>query len=301
MSSWLRRGAAAATLAGERADLWPAGTLAWSASLGWLPLLLAVAPPDVDDVAGLAVSLYSSGSYPANVVALAVAAVSGFMLLAMLAAAAEVAIVRALQAQAPARGESTRPARHVPSSGAATLAGLAVVLLSAAPALVAAAWLAVRIATEGPAIYSAPGSESTIVPRLAAAVLPQIALLAVVLLLSQALGGSLLRRAISAPSDRLGAVLRDGLRDVARRPFRPIGVAAVGVLKDGLLLAGSWALLQVLWRPIGAALGPGLLDSPQVLLLLVGFVAIWLILLLVGGALHAFVSAWWLFEEADAR
>jgi hypothetical protein len=296
---WLRRGAAAASLAGERSDLWPAGTLAWSATIGWLPLLLAVAPPDVDDVAGLAVSLYSSGSYPANVVALAVAVVSGFMLLALLASAAEVAIIRNVVMAPP--GATAAAARHGPTPGAATLAGLAVVLLAAAPVLVAAAWLAVGVAAEGPAIYSAPGSESTIVQRLAAAVLPQLVVLALVLLLGQAIGGSLLRRAIGSASDRLGTALRDGMRELGRSPLRRLGVAAAGLLKDVLLLAGSWALLQLLWRPIGEALGPGLLTSPQVLLLLVGFVAIWLILLLVGGVLHAFISAWWLLEEADGR
>jgi hypothetical protein len=264
-----------------------------------VPLLLAVAPPDVDDVAGLAVSLYSSGAYPANVVALAITVVSGFMLLALLATAAEVAIVRSMMA-VPGDGPS-EPARHAPTTGTATLAGLAVVLLSAAPFLVAAAWLAVGVAVEGPAIYSAPGSESTIVQRLATALLPQLVVLALALLLCQAVGGSLLRRAIGSAGDRLAIALRDGTRELARSPLRRLGVAAVGLLKDVLLLAGSWALLQLLWRPIGEALGPGLLTSPQVMLLLVGFVAIWLILLLVGGVLHAFVSAWWLFEEADGR
>ena len=74
MTAWLRRGAAAAATVSERSDLWPAGALAALAYLGWLPLLLAIAPPTPGDVADLAVTLYSSGSFPANVIALTVAA-----------------------------------------------------------------------------------------------------------------------------------------------------------------------------------------------------------------------------------
>jgi hypothetical protein len=281
-------------MAGERSELWPPGALAWTAYLGWLPLVLAVAPPDVADVAGLAVQLYSSGSYPANVVALAAMTVGAVMLIALLAVAAEVAVTRAIRARLG------RPAPAASPSGA-TLAGLSVVLLAATPVLVAAAWLALRLVAVGPGVYSAPGAEATVVPRLAMAVLPQLMVVAAATLLAQAVGGTLLRRALPAPPERLSAALRDGLTDLRRAPARYAGIAAAGWLKDGLLLFGSWALLRALWAPIGESLGPGLLTSPQLLLLLVGFVAIWLILLLVGGALHAFISAWWLFEEGEGR
>jgi hypothetical protein len=61
---------------------------------------------------------------------------------------------------------------------------------------------------------------------------------------------------------------------------------AVGVLT--ILLAGL--LLAVLWAPIRAGLsGGGILDLAGVLLL-VGFVAIWLCLVLAGGAVHAWAS-----------
>jgi hypothetical protein len=86
-------------------------------------------------------------------------------------------------------------------------------------------------------------------------------------------------------------------RDLAAAPARWLGVAAVGWIKDGLLVVGSWALLRTMWETIQDSMGPGLFARPQSLVLLVGFVAIWLILLLVGGALHALISAWWLLEE----
>jgi hypothetical protein len=286
VTAWLRRGAAAAAIASERSDLWPAGALAWLAYAGWLPLLLAVAPPDVGDVADLAVSLYSSGSYPANVVALAAAAVGGFLLLAYLAVAGETAMARGL-----------RPDRDGPGAGEASLAGLSVMLLATVPVALAAAWLLLGAAVSAPAVYTAPGPDATVIPRLAAALLPQLVAVGGALLLAQAIGGRLLRETLAASADRLGPGLRAAAGDLARAPARWLGVAAVGWTKDALLVVGSWSLLRSLWDAVADSFGPGLLARPQGLVLLVGFVAIWLILLLVGGALHAFISAWWLLEE----
>lgn len=286
MTAWLRRAAAAAATVSERPDLWTAGALASLAYVGWLPLLLAIAPPTPGDVADLAVTLYSSGSFPANVIALSVAGVAGFVLLCLLAAAAEVSLVRAL-----------RPDRHAAGAGEATLSALAVVLLASAPVAVAVAWLLLAAVANAPAVYTAPGPDATVIPRLVATLVPQLAAVGVTLLAAQALGGRLLRSAITGPGDRLAGSLRDGTRAALRRPGRWLGLAAVSWTKDALLVVGSWALLRGLWDAIADSLGAGLLGRPQALVLLVGFVAIWLILLLVGGALHAFISAWWLLEE----
>ena len=47
MRGWLRRALdTRPQLAGDRADLWPAGALAWLAFLGWLRFLVVVARPD---------------------------------------------------------------------------------------------------------------------------------------------------------------------------------------------------------------------------------------------------------------
>ncbi|HET6744763.1 MAG TPA: hypothetical protein VFH90_02825, partial [Candidatus Limnocylindria bacterium] len=53
--------------------------------------------------------------------------------------------------------------------------------------------------------------------------------------------------------------------------------------------------------PIAMALSDGRVANPSTLLLLLGFVAIWLALLLVAGALHVVVSAWWAMELARGR
>jgi hypothetical protein len=286
--AWLRRGAAAASLAGERSDLWPAASLAWLAYLGWLPLLLVVAPPRVQDVVDLAVGLASSGSFPLNVAALSVAAVTGFMLLCLLAALGEVAVLRSLPA-GPAGTESDAPEQ-------ATLLALAVVLLAALPVLAAAAWLALSAADVAPAVYGEPGTAATVPARLAARLIPQLVALGVVAFAAQVIGGLALRHVVLEPGSGPASAIAGAFRRVARRPLRWLGVAAAAWVKDALLLLVMLALLQVLWAPIGASLGPGLLGSPQAIVLLVGFVAIWLSLLLAGGALHAFISAWWLAE-----
>ena len=71
-----------------------------------------------------------------------------------------------------------------------------------------------------------------------------------------------------------------------------------GLLLDLMVLVVTIALLGVLWMPIGDALAAGRLATPETLLLLLGFVAIWLGLLLVAGAVHVAVSAWWAIEGA---
>ncbi|HEX5578444.1 MAG TPA: hypothetical protein VFY43_02135, partial [Candidatus Limnocylindria bacterium] len=76
MPGWLRRALFAAQLAGDRADLWPAGALAWLAFVVWVPFLVIVAAPDPDDLAFIGVSIYTSGAFPLNVIGLAALAVA---------------------------------------------------------------------------------------------------------------------------------------------------------------------------------------------------------------------------------
>ena len=60
-----------------------------------------------------------------------------------------------------------------------------------------------------------------------------------------------------------------------------------------MLWQQPYLLLRILWSPVSLQLGEGQLGGPQTLLLLVGFVAIWLCLLVGIGALHVWASAWW--------
>ena len=81
---------------------------------------------------------------------------------------------------------------------------------------------------------------------------------------------------------------------------RPTSSALASTLIDLFALALATVLLHVLWAPIQVELAGGQLVSPQALLLLVGFVAVWLALVLAFGALHAWVSGWWSLELGHA-
>ena len=62
----------------------------------------------------------------------------------------------------------------------------------------------------------------------------------------------------------------------------------------------TWALLWLLWMPIGRHAQDGTLFSPISLVLLVGFVAIWLCLVAGAGILHAWSSTWWSLAPGEA-
>ena len=94
----------------------------------------------------------------------------------------------------------------------------------------------------------------------------------------------------------VGRALTTALQDVVRHPLRRLGLALSSFLADLLAVALAVALLRVVWAPIGVELAAGQLLTPAALLLLVGFVAIWLAVLLGFGALHVWVSTWWSLE-----
>lgn len=284
MTAWLRRGAAAATLAGERGDLWPAGALAWLIYAGWLPLLLVVAPPNGSDVEYFGVSLVTSGSYPANVIALSAALVAGFCLLLLLASACEVALAGAVR----------RAVRH-PQSGAA-LGGLAILLLATVPVIVAGVALVLEIISVAPGVYTSPDVSTPVLLRLGAAVFPYLVAAAVGLVVGQVFGGLALRLLVRDPAHDTAAAIAGALRRLARDPWGPLGVALVGTLKDLLLTGVGYLVLALAWRPVSESIQVSRLTSPPTLLLLVGFVGIWLALVMVGGTLHAIISTWWLAE-----
>ena len=288
MRAWLRRGAAAAHLAGDRSDLWPAGSLAWLAYLGWLPLLVVLAEPDPNDLAFLGVSIYTSSAFPLNVAGLAVAAVAIFVLLCVVAAAAEVALLR----NAAVGGvDQTR-------FGRAAMTAFTVTLLSTLPAVAAAAVVLLGVIAVAPTEFQSPNIGTPVLLRLAGPLLPYLAVMALALLAGQAFGGLAIRYAQAAPESPVTTAFASAAGSLRRRPLTSLGVAGSGMLLDALNLLFTFALLRVLWAPIASALADGRLATPSTLLLLLGFVAIWLALLLVAGAMHVAVSAWWALELA---
>jgi hypothetical protein len=290
MRAWLHRAALAAQLAGDRADLWPAGALAWLAYVGWLPLILVVADPDPNGLAAFGVSIYTSGAFPANVIALALAVLAGFAILCLLAAMAEVALQR------------TATSLHGrPPFARATLTAFSVILVSALPAAVAVGLLLRRLMAVAPDEFQSPDITTPVLVRLALDLLPYLLALLLVLLLVQAFGAIALRRAQAEPGVALTSILAATAGDLLRRPWSRLAVAASALLLDLVAAIVSFGLLRILWAPIGAALEGGRLASPDTLLLLLGFVAIWLTLLLAAGAVHVAISAWWAMELARAE
>jgi hypothetical protein len=289
--AWLRRGAAAARLAGERSDLWPAGALASLAYLGWLPLLLAVARIDVADLTFLASDLRKSSAFPANVIALGVTVVAGAMLLCLLAAIAESALQRA----------AATPSRSHQPFGQAALVGLTVILACALPAAVALGALLLGTLAVAPNEFQSPDLGVPLPLRLAGDLVPFLVALLVAVLLGQAIGGAALRRVLAPGAPPVGAALASAVRELARRPLARVTMAAASLLADLLTLVLTYAVLRVLWAPIADDLSAGRLARPDTLLLLVGFVAIWLALLLAAGAQHVMLSIWWGLELADVE
>ena len=288
MGGWLRRALYAAQLAGDRADLWPAGALAWLAFLGWLPFMVVVARPDPNDLAFLGVSIYTSGAFPLNLIGLAALAVTVFALLCLLSAMAQVALLRSAAVPDAAR----------PPFARATLTGFTIVVVAAVPAVGALAALLAGVAAVAPDAFTSPDTSTPILVRLGAPLAPFLILFVAALLAGQAFGGSALRVAHELPGAPITTVLGRTGGTLVRRPWGALGVALGGLLLDVLVLVVTIALLSVLWMPIGNALDGGRLATAETLLLLLGFVAIWLGLLLVAGAVHVAVSAWWAIEQA---
>jgi len=152
------------------------------------------------------------------------------------------------------------------------------------------------IAAVAPSEFGAPDLGVPLVVRILAHLVPLLVALAVLAWLGQAIGAAAIRRAVGPAALPVGAAVRAALRDLVEHPLRRFGVALTSFLADILAVALAVALLRVLWAPIGADLTAGQLVSPTALLLLVGFVAIWLAVTLAFGALHVWVSTWWSLE-----
>jgi len=288
LAGWMVRAGLAARLAGNRADLWIPGAASALAYLAWLPLLAVVAgPPRTSDFAFVGAGLFSSSAYPWNVLLLAAAATLLVLVAFLIAALGEAALLRGL--------------RHDGGGGSLTHdTGVifTVLLVAALPAAIAVAILVAATVAIAPGEFGAPDLGGPLLARILGPLAPFVLFLAATILLGQAVGAAAIRRAVGTGSQRIAEALRDGVRDVLRRPTRRLGLALTGTLAELLAVGLAFALLRILWEPVAEDLAAGWLLSPATLSLLVGFVAVWLALLLIAGALHAWVSTWWSAELA---
>ncbi len=277
MRGWLSGGLAAARIASDRAELWLPGALVSFAAAGWLVLLLTVAPaPDAAGAAGLGMRLLASPWWPWNLVVLGVAVLSGLATILLAVAFGEVALLMGLSD--PVRDD---PPPSVPRA-------MAVLALTALPVLAAALILGslAAPAVVDLAVGTGPSNDGSL--GLLRAIWPFLLVLAIVVVLAQTIGAAGLRHG------------GRGLAAVRHRGNRLIPQAAVTLcafIGAQLLTAG---VLGLLWNPLSGRLADGELAQPMTVILLLGFVWIWLVLVIIGGVVQAWTSAWWNAElEGD--
>jgi hypothetical protein len=282
MRRWLTASVEAASHVSDRWALWLPGALAWMVTVGWLALIVGVARPATEaELTFMGAAIFTSGTWPWNGIAIVVAG--------LLVAGAAIALASLAEAVL-LHGRLARTA-HV---GAIFAIGVA----CAIPLLVATAALGSALVPIAPGEFNDPNaSEGEALLRTLLALSP----FAVAMVLASVLGATFHAAAIRAPRDP------DGIRHslaMAPAALRRAGTAAVAQVLALLLarigyLVLAAILLRVLWDPIDDRLGSEGFGVAAVLLL-VGFVAIWLCLVLAGGALHAWGSVSWT-RLLDAR
>ncbi|MGZ6255704.1 MAG: hypothetical protein ACXWMB_01640, partial [Candidatus Limnocylindria bacterium] len=230
-------------------------------------------------------SLFTSDLFPLNVLLIATLAALAILLGCLVAALAEASLLRAAGLGTPDRSL----ARELEVT-------FSLILVAVLPAVAVAAALASGIAAVAPAEFGAPDLGIPLALRIAARLAPLLAALAVLTWIGQAFGATAIRHAVGPGAVSIGAAIKASLRDLIGQPLRRLGLALVSLLADLVGLVLAVVLLRGLWPPIASELGRGQLVSPPALLLLVGFVAIWLVIVLAFGALHVWVSTWWSLE-----
>ena len=285
MRRWLRHGYDAGRIVGDRADLWVAASLAWLAYAGLILFLGAVVPfPTTADLAFFTKDIAIAES-PLPALMLGAALLAGFVALLLLHAAGESVLIGELDGRRGFRGWL---------AGTASLMG--VMLVASVPVAAAGLLLSWRLAVVAPAEYQSPDIGGSLAVRIVGGVLPQLVLVLVALVVAQVLAAGASWRVAGRRRSGLVAALRDGARDAVRAPLRLLGVALVTLAAHLAYAAIVVLLLRLLFAPIAAALSAGEVRDVAVTALLIGFVAIWLCLVLGGGALHAWASAWWAGE-----
>ncbi len=274
MRAWARAVGAAAGQFADRPQLWLPGSLAWLITVGWIVFIVGVArPPTIADLTFLGSGLYTSASWPWNAIALVGAATALLLGAVLLGAAAEVVLLRGRSA-----------------TGSDALRTAVVTIACGVPAVLVLVGLLAAVAGIAVTEFNAPGDGGGPVTRIALRVAPLIALV----LLASAAGGAVHAAATRrlAAGASIGAALGGAPGALARAgwaaAFQAIGLQAARVI----YLVVAAVLLRVLWAPVSERLaGAGI--EPATALLLLGFVAIWLCVVLGGGALHATGSAAW--------
>jgi len=270
----------------DRPGLWIPGAVGSLAYIAWLPLVLVVAAvPRISDLTFLGADLYTSPLYPLNVLLLALLLALLVTMACALAAVGEAALLRELGNAQPVRSLGT-------DAGVI----LSILLVAGLPAAAVVGATSIRLASTAPAVFTSPDIGGSLLVRVIMELAPFLVALAAALLVGEAWGAAAIRRAVDRQALSVRSALLAGFRDLLARPARRIGLAVVATAADLIGAALAFALLRGLWVPIQRHLVGKQPFSLVSLPLLVGFVAVWLALVLAAGVLHAWVSAWWSLE-----
>jgi hypothetical protein len=280
MRRWIAIAGAAGSLVGDRASTWLPGALTWLCTVGWVPIVIGVTPlPSEGDLVFLGARVFGSALWPWNAIAVAAGALGLVAIVLALAAVGDAALLDEIGPRR--RGLGVAPG----------LLGIASV--TALPAVVAFAALLLAILNVAPGEFSAPDDSGGTGPilRTLLAVAPALVLFVVAV----GAGGAVYAAASRLVHDRgepVGGSLAGSPRLLASAGWpAAMQVAITAVLRLGLLVLSA-VLLRVLWEPVGQRLALAEIDAVTAALL-VGFVAIWLCLVLAGGAVQAWASAGW--------
>ncbi|HYI67589.1 MAG TPA: hypothetical protein VEW95_11755, partial [Candidatus Limnocylindrales bacterium] len=97
MRRWRDAAVASSRLASERPELWLPGALAWIASVGWIPFVVAVArPPSVAELTFLGARIVTSGAWPWNAILIGAGCVAVVVLAFTVSAGANAVLIALL-------------------------------------------------------------------------------------------------------------------------------------------------------------------------------------------------------------
>jgi hypothetical protein len=273
---WLDAAGVALAHVADRPALWLAGALAWLSTIGWIPFVVAVVrPPSVAELTYFGAGFATSGLWPFNLVAVAAGAVAVVVVALAFASAGNAVLIASVAAGRP----STRDAGDL----------LIKALIGAIPVALCVLTIGVAIGAVGPAEFNRPGVDSSPLWRVGLRLAPLIVFGAAVTIGASTLAGLAGRAALGVGSVTEGLTKTVALGGRAGRAG--LWHLVVAVVAGLVYVAMTGLLLGVLWAPIRAGLDDGATLDLTSGLLLVGFVAIWLCLVLGGGALHAWASA----------
>lgn len=274
MRRWWTDAISAAGHVADRPHLWLPGALAWTASVGWLALFIGVVPPpNIGELTFLGAGIFKSGAWPWNALAIGAAALGAALIGFGLVSVAEAVLLRGLRA-------GRRDVARVFVLG----------VVCATPTLVGLLAMATAAVVVAPIEFNAPDQQLGPLARTAARLSPFLVAIAVAATAGAAIHASATRSAVAGRT--VAEALHGSPRTLAGAGASAVlQAAAVAVTRLAYLAVAAMGM-RVLWAPIGVRLEAGGMD-PAVALLLVGFVAIWLCLVLGGGALHAWGSTSW--------